>query len=473
MEERYAAVAEETDPMEAQLAVIGAGPGGYVAAIRAAQRGAKVCLIEKDRVGGVCLNRGCIPTKTLAAAAELYARMQRASEYGLAVEGARPEMERVIRRKDEVVKRLAAGVEYLLRKNGVRLLRGTARFLSPHELLVAGPEGEIRIEAERIVIAAGTVPTAPAVFGYDGRLVITSDEALNLTELPRRVVIAGGGAIGCEFASIYRAFGAEVAVVEMLPRLLPALDADLGKALTSSFKKRGIEVHAGRKVEMVEKTGDAVMMRLESGAVLCADLVLLAIGRKTAVEGLDLGRAGLAADPRGRIPVDRSLRTAVLHIYAVGDINDRPYDLAHAASHQGLAVAESLFGPGRVYEDGAVPSCVFTDPEIASVGLSTEEAAAKGFSVKIGKFPYLANGRALAMGEPEGWVLVVAEEGTGRILGVHIFGAHASDLVAEAALAVRHGLTAAELAETIHAHPTLAETLPEAAEGVFGLSIHV
>ncbi|MGQ9779950.1 MAG: dihydrolipoyl dehydrogenase [Bacillota bacterium] len=458
---------------EVQLAIIGAGPGGYVAAIRAAQRGAMVCLIERDRVGGVCLNRGCIPTKTLAATAELYTRMRRAADYGLAAEGAGFDMERITRRKDEVVKRLASGAEYLLKKNGVELLKGTARLLSPHELLVTGEEGETVVAADYIVIAAGTVPFVPPAFGHDGRRVITSDEALNLTELPARIVIVGGGAIGCEFASIYRAFGSDVAVVEMLPGLLPPLDAELGRALALSFKKRGIGVHTGRKVEEVEKNVSSVTVRLDNGGILQGDLLLVAVGRKTVADELDLPRAGLAADARGRIPVDRDLRTAVPHIYAVGDINDKPYDLAHAASHQGLAVAESLFGPGRVYEDGAVPSCVFTDPEIASVGLAGEEAEAKGLAVRVGKFPYLANGRAVAMGEPEGWVKVVAEEGTGRILGVHIFGAHASDLVAEATLAVRHGLTVAELAETIHAHPTLAETIPEAAEGVFGLSIHV
>ncbi len=459
--------------VDAQLAIIGAGPGGYVAAIRAAQRGARVCLIERDEVGGVCLNRGCIPTKALVASAELYGRIKRAAEYGLAAGGASVDMARVIGRKDEVVKRLVGGVQFLLNKNKVQLIKGMARFRSPHELAVAGPEGETLVSAEKIIIAAGTVPFAPGIFGHDGRLVMTSDEALNPTELPKRLIIVGGGAIGCEFASIYRAFGAEVTVIELLPSLLPMFDAEIGKYLGLAFKKRGITVLTGQKVEAVEKSEAGVTVSLASGRVITADRLLLSIGRRTAVDGLGLEAAGLAPDEHGRLRVGRDLQTAVPGIYAVGDINDLPYDLAHAASHQGLAVADTLYGPGRIYGDEAMPNCVFTDPEIASVGLTSEQAAERGMDVKVGKFPYTANGKALAMGEAEGWVKIVAEAGSGRLLGVHVMGAHASDLIAEAALAVRQGLTAAELAETIHAHPTLAETVMEAAEAVDGLSVHV
>ena len=460
--------------MDTQLAIIGAGPGGYVAAIRAAQRGAKVCLIEREQVGGVCLNWGCIPTKTLVASAELYTRIQRAGDYGLAVAGEiRPEMDRIVQRKDEVVKRLVTGVESLLKKHGVQLVRGTARFVSPHELTVSTVEGEAVVRAETILIAAGTVPLVPPAFGYDGRLVITSNEALNLTELPRRMAIIGGGVIGCEFASIYRALGVEVQVVEMLPGLLPLLEAEIGRMLAFSFKKRGIKVFTGQKVEELAKGQGEASIRLSSGEILTAERVLVAIGRRTVAGELGLERAGLAADQRGRIPVDSTLRTALPHIYAIGDINTLPYDLAHAASHQGLAVVETLYGPGRPYEDEVMPNCVFTDPEIASVGLTTEEAAAKGIAVKTGKFPYPANGKALAMGEAEGWVKVIAAADSDRILGVHIMGAHASDLIAEGALAVRSGLTVTDLTRTIHAHPTLAETVMEAAEAVHRLSIHI
>lgn len=460
--------------MDAQLAIIGAGPGGYVAAIRAAQRGIKAILIEREQVGGTCLNWGCIPTKTLAASAELYARIRRAGDYGLAVTGEiKPEMDRIVRRKDEVVKRLAGGIESLLRKYRVHLVRGTARFASPREIAVSAAEGETLIQAESVIIAAGTVPLVPPAFGYDGRLVITSNEALSLTELPRRMVIIGGGVIGCEFASFYHVFGVEVQVVEMLPGLLPLLEAEIGRILAFSFKKRGIKVFTGQKVEELVKGQDEASIRLSSGETLTADRILVAIGRRTVAHELGLERAGLAVDRRGRIPVDSSLRTAVPHIYAIGDINDKPYDLAHAASSQGLAVVESLCGAGRTYEDEVMPNCVFTDPEIATVGLTTEEAAAKGIAVKTGKFPYPANGRALAMGEAEGWVKMLAAADSDRILGVHIMGAHASDLIAEAALAIRNGLTVADLTRTIHAHPTLAEMLMEAGEAAHRLSIHI
>lgn len=461
------------DPMTTQLAIVGAGPGGYVAAIRAAQRGAKVCLIERAEVGGTCLNRGCIPTKTLVASASLYTRIQRAAEYGLTVGEVRPDMERIIRRKNEVVERLAGGVKFLLNRNRVHLLQGTARFVSPRELAIDTPEGRVALTAEKIIIAAGTVPAVPPAFGYDGEFVLTSDEALNLTHLPGRLIVVGGGVIGCEFASIFRAFGVEVSVVEMLPGLLPLLEAELGKSLGLSFRKRGLKVFTGQSVAEVDRSAGEVSVSLASGEILTADRLLVAIGRRTVADELGLDAAGLDVDERGRIPVGRDLRTEVPGIYAIGDINTMGYDLAHAASHQGLAVVETLYGPGRSYEDDAVPNCVFTDPEIASVGMTAEEAARQGLTVRTGKFPFLANSKAVAMGETEGWVKVVAEAGSGRILGVHIFGAHASDLIAEAALAVRNGMAAEELARTIHAHPTLAEVLPEAAEGAYGLSIHV
>ena len=461
------------ESINTQLAVIGAGPGGYVAAIRAAQRGAKVVLIEKDQVGGVCLNWGCIPTKAMIASAELYAKIKKAADYGLEVGEARPDLARIIARKDEIVKRLVLGVQGLLKKNQVQLVKGTARFLSPQMLAVTGPGGETVIQAEKTIIAAGTVPFVPSVFGYDGKMVITSNEALNLSGLPARMIIVGGGVIGCEFASIFQALGVEVTVVEMLPHLLPLLDPELGSGLARSCKNRGIKILTGQKVEAVSKDESEVRVELSSGESLAAEKVLVAIGRRTLAAELDLEKAGLAADARGRIPVGRDLQTAVPGIYAIGDLNTMPYDLAHAASYQGLAVAETLYGPGRVYEDEAMPNCVFTVPEIASVGLSSVEAVERGLATRIAKFPYLANGKALTMGEPEGWVKMVAEAGSGKLLGVHIIGAHASDLIAEAALAVRHGMTAEALSGTIHAHPTLAETLMETAEGLAGLAVHI
>ncbi|MGE5598007.1 MAG: dihydrolipoyl dehydrogenase, partial [Bacteroidota bacterium] len=455
--------------MTKRVAIIGAGPGGYVAAIRAAQLGCGVTLIEKDRVGGVCLNRGCIPTKTMAATAELLERARRAAEYGLAAGEVRPEMPRLRARQEAVVKRLAGGIGLLLQKHKIELIQGAARFISPHELEVALPDGGRRtVAADAFVIAVGTRAEAPAVFGYDGATVITSDEALQIEEIPSRLVVVGGGVVGCEFASIFSALGAKVTVLELMPGLLPMLDAELGRALSLSFKKRGIEAVTGARVAKVVKENGGARVELEDGRSFQADRVLISIGRHAETEALNPGAAGIRVDERGRIPVDRGLRTNVPHIYAIGDVNDLPYDLAHVASHHGLVAAANIAGEERTVETEVVPSVVFTLPEIASVGRTAEGAAAAGIRVQTGKFPFLASGKAVAMGETEGFVKIVADAETGRILGVHIMGPHASDLIAEGALAVRTGATLETVAWTIHAHPTLAETFMEAAEAAHG-----
>lgn len=460
--------------MTKRVAIIGAGPGGYVAAIRAAQLGCGVTLIEKDRVGGVCLNRGCIPTKTMAATAELLERARRAAEYGLAAGEVRPEMPRLRARQEAVVKRLAGGIGLLLQKHKIELIQGAARFISPHELEVALPDGGRRtVAADAFVIAVGTRAEAPAVFGYDGATVITSDEALQIEEIPSRLVVVGGGVVGCEFASIFSALGAKVTVLELMPGLLPMLDAELGRALSLSFKKRGIEAVTGARVAKVVKENGGARVELEDGRSFQADRVLISIGRHAETEALNPGAAGIRVDERGRIPVDRGLRTNVPHIYAIGDVNDLPYDLAHVASHHGLVAAANIAGEERTVETEVVPSVVFTLPEIASVGRTAEGAAAAGIRVQTGKFPFLASGKAVAMGETEGFVKIVADAETGRILGVHIMGPHASDLIAEGALAVRTGATLETVAWTIHAHPTLAETFMEAAEAAHGRAIHI
>lgn len=460
--------------VEYQIAVIGAGPGGYAAAIRAAKRGVKVCLIEKDEVGGVCLNRGCIPTKAMVASTELYTRAKRACDFGIIVGEVRPDLARIIQRKDAVVKKLTSGAHFLLKKQGVQLIKGTASFLSTQTLLIKDGQKKQVIQAQQIIIAAGTVPYVPPTFGYDRQSIITSDEALKLAKLPRSMVIVGGGVVGCEFASIYRGLGVEVTIVEALPGLLPTADAELGRYLSLAFQKRGIRVDTGQTVEEIWKGEASLKIRLASGDTLRTELVLVAVGRKPATKDLALEKAGLPVDERGKIPVNPDLRTKVPSIYAIGDVNNYNCNLAHAASHQGLAVVDSLYGQAfRVYREEAVPNCLFTDPEIAWVGLTIEEAQQRGLKIRTGKLPYLANGRAVTIGETEGWVKIIANEENGRILGVHIVGAHASELIAEATLAVRYGLTTAQLAETVHAHPTLAEAVMEAAEGIFGFSTNV
>ena len=449
--------------IKTQLAVIGAGPGGYTAALRAAQLGVKVCLIERGELGGVCLNRGCIPTKTLVASAELYSRIKRATEFGIDTTDARPNMERIIGRKNDVVNRLVSGIGFLMNKYGVDVIKGEARFLSDHELMVTGTEGETVLMAKDIIIATGTEPMVPETFGYDGERVITSDEALEQTQLPERLVVIGGGVMGCEFASVFRALGAEVTVVEMLPSLLSTLDDELGKHLALAFRKRGISTLTGVGVESILKESDEAVVLLGNGEVIRAEKVLIVIGRKPLTSELGLEAAGIQTDQRGRIPVNAGLQTMTQHIYAIGDVNSMNYDLAHTATFQGLAVVDTLYGSGRAYRDVAVPNCVFTDPEIATVGLTVKQAETLGVLFKTGKALFAANGKAQAMGAAEGWVKILAEEKSGRILGVHIFGAHASDLIAEATLAVEHGMTTEELTQTIHAHPTLPEAVMEAA----------
>lgn len=460
--------------MDYQAVIVGAGPGGYVAAIRAAQLGLKVALVEKNRVGGVCLNQGCIPTKTLVASAELYHNIRRAGEFGITVTEATADWEKIVDRKEKVVDRLVKGIEFLLKKNQIDLLIGTATFEEPNTLTVTSLDGERRrVTGEKVILAAGSSPIILPSLGYNGRDVVTSEEALNLRELPDRVVIIGGGAIGCEFASLYRLMGVEVTVIELLPRLLPQLEPELGKQLAFSLKKKGVKIFTGTKVIGVAKSPEGTAVVLENGTNIPTSLVLLSLGRRPNTAGLGLEKLGANITEQGRVMVDERLRTNLPWLYAIGDLNNLPYDLAHAASAQGIVAIENIIGIDRIFNYRAVPSCVFTNPEIASVGLSVAEAERNGYKVKTGRFPMQANGKALAMGESEGFILLVAEAETGRMLGAHLMGPRATDLVAETALAIERELTVADLAHTIHAHPTLAETVREAAEAVLGRAIHI
>lgn len=470
------------------VAVIGAGPGGYVCAIRAAQMGLGTCLIERGPVGGTCLNQGCIPTKTLARTAEVLALLRRSAEFGLAgfdPSGVRADFKMVMDRKEAVVGRLRQGVQFLLKKNKVALVKGSGVIggRTPSgglEVRVQAGEGEtLCVEAQNLVVATGSRPLVFPAFGYDGERVITSDEALSLPELPASMVIIGGGVIGCEFASIFGELGVQVAVVELLPSLLPMLDRDLGKHLQAMFRRRGIQVHVGARVAAVDKPagGGPVSVQLESGEVLAGDLVLVSVGRAPSTGQLGLETVGVALNSKGEIPVDNRLRTAVDGVYAVGDATDCVFKLAHVASEQGIVAVEDMLarrsgGAGRTLDYSVVPNCVFTLPEIASVGISAETAAGAGSAAGgTTRFPFAGSGKAIAMGEAEGFVKVVSGE-DGRILGVHIIGPHASDLIAEAGLALQKGLTAREVAETIHSHPTLPEAFKEACEGVYGMAIH-
>jgi len=452
---------------------VGGGPGGYVGAIRAAQLGASVALVEKDEVGGTCLNRGCIPTKALAAGAEALHTVRRAQDFGIETGEVRVDFTRLMERKQQVVSRLVQGVQFLLKKNKVDLIKGTARLTAPGRVEVTAADGTVsELEAENIVLATGTEPALIGALGYDGERVITSNEALQLAEIPRRLLIIGGGVIGCEFACIFNALGAQVTVVEMMPAILPMVDREASRQMQSLLKRQGITVKTKVKIEQVRKTEQEVTAVLADGQEIAADRILISIGRVMNTAGLGLETVGVTVGARGEVPVDGRMRTGVPGIYAVGDITGR-IQLAHVASAQALVAVDNIMGRDREMDYRVVPACIFTHPEVASVGLTAQEAEARGIKVKAGKFPLLASGKAQAMGETEGFVKVLADAESDRVLGVHIIGAHATDLIAEAAVAIQLNATVKQLAETIHAHPTLAEAVMEAAEAVHGLSIHM
>jgi dihydrolipoamide dehydrogenase len=456
------------------VAIVGAGPGGYVAALRAAQLGAKVIVIEKDRVGGVCLNWGCIPTKALLRSAEVLKLAREAANYGVTVADPRLDWGAAQSRKDGVVRRLTGGVKSLLEKASVRLLAGTAHFVSPLALEVVGSNGVERVEASNYVIASGSRPASLPIPGLDGSAVLTSDAALSLESLPDSMLIIGAGPIGVEFATLFQACGVQVTLVEVLPRLLPTLDPELGAEVERALKKSKARVHTASKVTRVEpgRGGYAVTIQKDSQeSTLEVDKVLLAVGRRPNVEELGLAAVGVDAERAG-IKVDGQMRTSAPHIYAVGDVTGRIL-LAHVAMHEGIAAVENALGHKRTMDYNVVPSCVFSWPEVATVGLTEEEAREKGYDVQVGRFPFRANGKALAQGEHDGLVKVVAESKYGQVLGVHIAGPHASDLIQEGTLALMLESTLDELEATIHPHPTLSEAIAEAALAARGRALHI
>lgn len=452
--------------------VIGGGPGGYTCAIRAAQLGLKVALAEKGQLGGTCLNRGCIPTKAFSHTAEALAAARRGEEYGIGCEGVRFDMARATSRKDRVTAKLRAGIAYLMKKNGVTVLNGAARIASQGKVEVTGPDGKAGLyETKNIVIATGSAPIKPSMFGYDGSLVLTSDEMLGLKEVPGVLLVIGAGVIGCEFASIFSAFGSKVTLLDVMPRILPMVDEEASSAVTSSFRKRGIEVLTGAKVKSVEKLEARVAAVLADDRRIEADKILLSIGRAPDLSGTGAAEAGVATGKAGEAIVDNGMRTNVPGIWAIGDANNR-MQLAHVASYQGMVCAANIAGGSRAMDYFAVPNCIFTRPEVAQVGVSEEGAKSSGIEYRIGRFPYSALGRAAAMGETEGFAKLVADS-EGRVIGGTVVGSHASDIIAEIALAAANGLTLKEVAHTVHAHPTLAESVLEAAEAAYGIAINI
>lgn len=459
--------------MDRDLIVIGGGPGGYTAAIKGAQLGGKVCLIEKDRLGGTCLNKGCIPTKTLHRSAEVLHNFRNAAEFGIKAENFTLDGEAVHLRCEMVSTQLRNGIEQLIKNYGIESIKGTAEFVDKNTVKVKLEDGtESIITGEKIIIATGSVPLVPPIPGFDLPGIMTSDELLASSAIPSSMVIIGGGVIGVEFASIYSAFGCKVTIIEMLPLILATLDSDISKRYVSILKRKGIDVLISTKVNSVEKTEDGFLVKAEGqkGPVeVGAETVLVAIGRKAETTGLNLEAAGVEHERRG-IKTDQHCRTNVENIFSIGDVNGGIM-LAHWAAHQGMETAELTMGLEPSHGNSPVPGCIFAFPEIATAGLTEEDAVKIEGGCKTSKFMFGANGKALAMAESEGFVKVVADQ-DGKILGVHIMGPHASDLIHEGVLAIAQGMKAKELRSIIHAHPTLGEALYEAFSGIDGLAIH-
>jgi dihydrolipoamide dehydrogenase len=462
------------DPVD--VCIIGAGPGGYVAAIRAAQLGMKTAVVEEQELGGVCLNRGCIPTKALLRAAELLTAFRHAADWGIQADNVRFDYPAVVRRRESIVRTLRQGVSGLLRSQGVTVLAGRGRLATVGKVEVVANGSSDTVEARHVIVATGSKPAIPPIPGADNaELVITSDDALALTTLPHSVVVIGGGAVGAEWADVFHAFGCDVTILEMLPTLLPNEDEEIGKMLGRLFTKRGIEVHTGARVLAIEAAEAGAAVRYAEGegkeSTVTAERVLMAVGRAPLTADLGLEAAGVRLD-RGWVPVNEALQTNVPGVYAIGDVT-RHQLLAHVASHQGVVAVERMAGQDRRMDYNQVPACTFTHPEVASVGLSEARAREAGHDVQVGRFPFAALGRAQTYGDTEGLVKVVSDARYGEILGVHIIGAVASDMIAEATLAMHLEATVDELVDTIHAHPTWPEGLAEAALATHGMAIHL
>jgi dihydrolipoamide dehydrogenase len=456
-----------------RIAVLGAGPGGYVAAIKAAQMGASVTVIEDREVGGTCLNWGCIPTKALVTSAEVLHKAKTIHDFGLELTGeVNPNIQKIMDRKDKIVGTQVKGIRGLFKSWGIRLLNGRGYIVNNSEIKVGLHGGEEeRIETDKIIIATGSRPAQIPTFPFDGEKIFSSDDALNLKIIPQSLLIIGAGVIGCEFAFIYKEFGSDVTMVEMMPRAVSTEDEEISGILERELKKKKIKLLANVKVEKVEVKESSVSATLSNGKTVEAEKVLVSIGRAMNSENIGLENIGVTTGKRGEIIVNEKMETNVDGVYAVGDVIGGLM-LAHVASKEGIIAAENALGGNSLINYNVVPAAIFTSPEIASVGLREKQALEKGYGIKTGRFQFRALGKAHAMGEIAGLVKIIADEESDRILGAHIIGPHASDLIHETALAIEKGLTARDIAHTIHAHPTLSEGIMEAAEGVHGAAIH-
>jgi len=453
--------------------VLGAGPGGYTAAIRAAQLGAKTALVEKQDVGGTCLNRGCIPTKALIESVEAYLSLAQMEAFGVSVKDASFNITKMYERKDQIVKQLRSGVEALVKSNSIELFRGEAKFLTKNSVELTAGDKKTKLEAKNIIIATGSVPVIVPISGADLPGVVTSNEALAFATLPKSIAIIGGGVIGVELASVFAGLGVKVSILEMLPDVLITIDPEISAALKKILARQNIDVFTSAAVKTITESGGLKKIAYETGGVssyLEAEKVIMATGRKPCTEKLGAAEIGVKME-RARIVVDSAQRTSVANIYAIGDASSK-IQLAHVAMAEGIVAAENAVGHTAEMDYSAVPSCIYTNPEIACVGLSEKQAREKGIDVIIGRFPLMANGRAMTMGQTTGFVKILADRRDGSIVGAHLFGPHVTEMIAELALAIRLEATLDEIKATIHPHPTLSECLFEAAHDATGECIH-
>ncbi len=457
--------------MKYDILVVGSGPGGYVAAIRAAQLGKRVGLVERAEAGGVCLNWGCIPTKALLKSAQIYAHCKAAEQYGVEIAGeVRPALDKMVARSRAVAETMNKGVQFLLKKNNIDLIAGFGRLTAPGHVDVDGTD----YEADHIVLATGARPREMPFMPVDGKRVITSREALTLNELPETMIVVGSGAIGSEFACFYATLGVKVTVVEYLPRMMPLEDEEVSKTMERAFRKLRATVLTSTTVKGVKIAGDRCEVEIEGKKgpeTLTADVVLSAVGIQANIEGIGLEELGIAVE-RGKVAVDECYRTNVAGVYAIGDIVKGPA-LAHAASAEAVCCVEAICGLNPAPVDYAnIPSCIFTTPEVASVGMTEQEAAEKGMAVKIGRFPFTASGKATAAGDRDGFVKLLFDADD-KLVGAHMVGANVTEMLAEPTLARTLGATAEAIVRTVHAHPTLNEGVAEAAEAALGHAIHL
>ncbi|MGZ3633929.1 MAG: dihydrolipoyl dehydrogenase [Parachlamydiaceae bacterium] len=443
------------------IVVLGGGPGGYPAAIRAAQSGKRVALIEAKQVGGTCLNRGCIPSKTMIANAEVLEWVQDAEEFGVVVGDVSFDFAKMVQRKDKIVEGIRKSLEGLIASNQITLFRGFGKLTSPKTVKVTG-ENNVVIQAEKIILATGSEPRNIGAFPFDYKQIHDSTSMLEIQKLPKSLVIIGGGVIGCEFASLYATLGVEVTVIEMMSSILPMESKSISSYLAKVYKKRGIRILVNAAVKAIDKYPDHIEVQLAAGESVSAEMALVAVGRSLNTSGIGLEAAGVLTTPEGLVKVDEKMETNVPGIYAIGDIASKWW-LAHVASHQGLVAAKNACGIPAEMHYNAIPSVVYTHPEIASVGLSLEAAIENGYDATVGAFPFQALGKSQAALRTEGFAQIVTDKATGQILGAQVIGHEASTLIGEMGLAIANELTVESITETVHAHPTVAEAWMEAA----------